>query len=74
MPNPPSAAHQIYPHLPSGERPEVKQREPSLGDALWPQLLRAAKAREADQALWNRILERQRQSFRAANAKRREGR
>jgi hypothetical protein len=31
-----SAASQIYPHLPSGERPEVKQRQPSLADAMWP--------------------------------------
>jgi hypothetical protein len=64
MPNPPSAAQALYPHLPSGERPEVEQRQQSLGDAMWPQLSRAAKAKDADQALWRAILERQRESFR----------
>jgi hypothetical protein len=31
---------------------------------MWPQLSREAKAKEADQRLWEAILERQRQSFR----------
>jgi hypothetical protein len=31
-----SAASQIYPHLPSGERPEVKQSKPNIADAMWP--------------------------------------
>jgi hypothetical protein len=38
MAQPKSAASQIYPHLPSGERPEVKQRPNSLADAMWPSL------------------------------------
>ena len=34
----PSAAQALYGHLPSAVRPEVKQRQPSLADALWPSL------------------------------------
>jgi hypothetical protein len=64
MPNPPSAAQALYGHLPSAARPEVKQRERSLGDAMWPQLSREAKAKEADQALWARINEHNRQVLR----------
>jgi hypothetical protein len=36
MPNPPSAAQSLYPHLPTGERPEVKQSKPNIADALYP--------------------------------------
>jgi hypothetical protein len=32
----PTAAEALYGHLPSASRPEVKQRQPSLADALWP--------------------------------------
>jgi hypothetical protein len=70
MPNPPSAAQALYPHLPSGERPEVKQRrKPNTADAIFPAWSREAKAREHDQHLWTKILERHRESFREANAK-----
>jgi hypothetical protein len=54
---PRSAAQALYPHLPSGVRPEVKQSERSLAEAMYPRPSR-------DQRLWNEILERQRQSFR----------
>jgi hypothetical protein len=71
---PRSAAGQIYPHLPSGERPEVQQRTPGLADALHPGLSRAGKAREADQRLWATILKRNRDNLvrglREANGKR----
>jgi hypothetical protein len=33
-----SAASQIYPHLPSAQRPEVEQRAQSLASAMWPSL------------------------------------
>jgi hypothetical protein len=58
--NPPSAAQSLYPHLPSAAREPVKQRTPSLADALFPSLSREAKAKERDQALWDRICERNR--------------
>jgi hypothetical protein len=58
---PKSAAQAIWGNLPSGERPEVKQRQPSLQDALWPALSREAKQRGHDQALWDRINEHNRQ-------------
>ena len=60
----PSAAQALYGHLPSAVRPEVKQRERSLGDAMWPQLSREQKAKERDKALWDRICERNRQVLR----------
>jgi hypothetical protein len=60
----PSAAQSLYRHLPSAIPEPSTQRRNSLGNALWPSLSREQKAKEADQALWNRILERQRQSFR----------
>jgi len=53
-----SAAQSLYPHLPTAEREPVQQRRGSVGDALWPSLSRAAKAREADQRLWDRIRKR----------------
>jgi len=31
----PNAAKQVYPHLPSGARPEVQQRTPSLAEAMY---------------------------------------
>ena len=58
-----NAAGQIWPNLPSGDREPVKQRERSLGDAMWPQLSREAKAKDADQRLWDEICERNRQSL-----------
>jgi hypothetical protein len=36
MPNPPSAAAALYPHLPSAERPERAQSGPRLADAMYP--------------------------------------
>jgi hypothetical protein len=60
MAQPKSAAQSLYPHLPSAAREPIKQRERSLGDALWPQLSREAKAKERDQALWDEICKRNR--------------
>jgi len=45
---PRSAAQSLYPHLPSAARPEVKQSERSLADALYPRPSR-------DQRLWDEI-------------------
>jgi hypothetical protein len=64
MAQPKSAAQSVYPHLQSGERSEVKQRTNSLADALYPSLSKEAKQREADQALWARINEHNRQVLR----------
>jgi hypothetical protein len=36
-----TAAQSLYPHLPSGERPQRAQTGPSIGDAMWPSLKRA---------------------------------
>ena len=47
---PPSAAQSLYPNLPTSARPEVKQRQPNIADAMWPSLSRAAKAKEASQS------------------------
>jgi hypothetical protein len=68
-----TAAGQIWPHLPQSTPSEVeRRRKPSLGDALWPQLSREQKAKEADQALWQRLHEHNRQTLlrnlREANA------
>jgi hypothetical protein len=55
MPNP------LYPNLPSAIPPEVEhQRKPNVADALFPALSRAAKARDADQRLWDEICKRNR--------------
>jgi hypothetical protein len=63
---PKTAASQIWPHLPQGTpEPVQRGRERSLGDALWPQLSQEQKAKDADLRLWESILERQRQSFKA---------
>jgi hypothetical protein len=45
----PTAAQALYGHLPSAARREVEQRRPpnSVGDAMWPQLSRETKQREA---------------------------
>ena len=59
----PSAARQIYPHLPSAERAERPERKGSLGDALWPSLSKEAKQRGRDQQLWDEICKRQRDNF-----------
>jgi hypothetical protein len=73
-----NAAGQIWPHLQSGVRPEVKQRERSLGDAMWPSLSREAKAKARDQALWDAINDHNRRvlrrGLREAAANLREGR
>jgi hypothetical protein len=59
-----SAAQSLYPHLPSAVRPEVKQRQPNIADALFPAWSREQKARDADQALWDRICDHNRQVLR----------
>ena len=53
MPNPPSAAQSLYPHLVSGSRPVVQQSKPNTADAMFPAWSREAKQREADQKLWD---------------------
>jgi hypothetical protein len=65
MPQPkPSAASQIWPHLAQGTPNEVAQsKRNSLGDALWPQLSREAKQREAAQARWDEWRKRDRESL-----------
>jgi hypothetical protein len=60
---PRSAAQSLYPHLPSAEREPVKQSGRSVADALWPSLSREAKAKEADERLWEAICKRQRDNF-----------
>jgi hypothetical protein len=60
---PPSAAQALYGHLPSAAPEPVQQRRNSLADAMWPQLSRAAKAKDRDQALWDEIVKRQRDNF-----------
>jgi len=58
---PPSAAAALYPHLPSGTPNEVEhRRKPNVADALFPALSREAKAKEADQRLWDEICKRNR--------------
>jgi hypothetical protein len=80
MAQPKSVASQIWPHLSQGTHEPIKQRERSLADAMWPQLSREAKAKEADQRLWTRINEHNREVLRrglreaVANIERREGR
>jgi hypothetical protein len=64
MAQPKSAAQSLWPGLPSSARPELPERKGSVGDALWPQLSREAKAKEHDQRLWDEICKRQRESFR----------
>jgi hypothetical protein len=46
MPNPPSAAQSLYPHLPSAAREPVKQSDRSLAAAMYPTQTPEAKARE----------------------------
>jgi len=47
MPNPPSAAQALYPHLPTAAREPVQRSKPnSVGDAMWPSLSREAKAHD----------------------------
>jgi hypothetical protein len=75
-----SAAQSFYPHLPSAAREPVKQKERTLADALFPSLSREQKARDADQALWDRICSHNREVLRqglhkaVANIERRERR
>jgi hypothetical protein len=47
---PKTAASALYPHLPSAERPEQRDRGQSVADAMFPSLTAAAKAGEARQA------------------------
>jgi hypothetical protein len=63
MAQPKSAAQSLYPHLPSGEREPSTQREQSLASAMWPSLRKEAKAKEADQALWDACCKRSRDNF-----------
>ena len=56
----PSAAQALFGHLPSASRPEVQQRKPTVSDAMWPSLSRAAKAAEAHQQRWQEWCKRQR--------------
>jgi hypothetical protein len=42
----PTAASQIWPHLPHDDERVAKQSKGSLGDALWPQLSKEAKQKE----------------------------
>jgi hypothetical protein len=59
MPNP------LYPNLPSGIPNEVEgRRARNAAEGCWPSWSREAKAKDADQRLWESILERQRESFR----------
>jgi hypothetical protein len=80
MAQPKSAAQSLYPDLPSAAREPIKQKERTLGDAMWPSLSREQKAKEADRALWARINDHNRQVLRrglreaVANIERREGR
>jgi len=43
----PSAAHALYPHLASGERPERQQRAQSLSASMYPTQTPEAKAAQA---------------------------
>jgi hypothetical protein len=52
----PTAAQALYGHLPSAARPEVKQKERTLAEALYPRPSR-------DQQLWDEICKRQRDNF-----------
>jgi hypothetical protein len=75
---PTTAAGQIWPHLPHDDERLAKPSKSTVADAMWPSLSREAKAREADQRLWDAICERNRQSLlrnlRELNARLREGR
>jgi hypothetical protein len=53
---PRSAAQSLYPHLPSAARPEVKQSERSLAEAMYPRPSR-------DQQLWDEICKRNRENL-----------
>jgi hypothetical protein len=56
MPNPPSAAAALYPHLKSDDPPKQAQRAQSLSAAMYPALTQRAKA-------WAEWRERDRQSL-----------
>jgi hypothetical protein len=43
----PTAAQALYSHLPSSAREPKARTQPSLGDAMWPNLSERAKARDA---------------------------
>ena len=68
----PSAASQIWPHLPTGTPEPVQQRTPTVADAMFPNLSRAAKAQEAQQQRWDAMRKQQRDNhlrgLRQANA------
>ena len=52
MPNPPSAAQSLYPHLQSGAREPIKQSEPKLSAAMWPSLAPKELSREELKEAW----------------------
>jgi hypothetical protein len=58
-----TAASQVYPHLPHAGPEPPQRQQPRLADAMFPSLSREAKQRQADQALWARINERNRQTL-----------
>ena len=62
MSNPPSAAQALFGHLPSASREPVQQRQPNIGDAMWPNLSREAKAQDAQRQRWDEWRKRQRDS------------
>jgi hypothetical protein len=52
----PSAAQALYGHLKSGTPQAIEQRrEPSIGDAMWPTLSRAAAQARQDTELKSRL-------------------
>jgi hypothetical protein len=54
---PRSAAQSLYPHLPTGERPERTQRQSkSLAETMYP-------SPSGDERLWATILKKQRDDF-----------
>jgi hypothetical protein len=60
----PTAAQALYGHLPSAVRPEVEgPRARNAAEGCWPSLSKEAKAREADQALWDACCKRSRDNF-----------
>ena len=56
-----SAAQSLYPHLPSGERPELAQAGPKIADAMWPALAR--KEPSWDERWWQQRHKQQHESL-----------
>jgi hypothetical protein len=52
MPNLPSAAQSLYPHLAHDGGQVAKQSKRTLADSMWPHLSQTAKAEAARQARW----------------------